>query len=115
METYTIKKSKDYLSKGNIVVFAGGTGGPFFTTDSSAALRAKEMDCDVLFKATKVDGVYDKDPIKFKNAKKFSKMFYKEVIDKKLEVMDLTCASILSDSKIPMLVFDITKKDVLKK
>lgn len=115
METYTIKKSKDYLSKGNIVVFAGGTGGPFFTTDSSAALRAKEMDCDVLFKATKVDGVYDKDPIKFKNAKKFPKMFYKDVIDKKLEVMDLTCASILSDSKIPMLVFDITKRDVLKK
>lgn len=110
METYVPKRAKHHLDKGRIVIFAGGTGSPFFTTDSAAALRALEMDCDVLLKATMVDGVYDKDPKKYKDAKKFTTLSYKDVIEKNLEVMDLTCASLCDSKKIPMIVFDLNKK-----
>ncbi|MBI4975176.1 UMP kinase [Candidatus Peregrinibacteria bacterium] len=115
MENYSIKRSLNHLKKGGIVIFAGGTGSPFFTTDSAAALRALEMNCDILLKATKVDYVYDKDPMKFKNAKKYTKMNFKEVIEKKLGVMDLTCASLCDEGEMPMLVFNLNKKGSIEK
>lgn len=109
LEDYVPKRAKHHLEKGRIVIFAGGTGSPFFTTDSAAALRALEMDCDVLLKATKVDYIYDKDPTKYKNAKKYEKMTYQHVIENKLEVMDLTCASLCAGGPIPMVVFNMNK------
>jgi len=115
METYVPKRAQHHMDKGKIVIFAGGTGSPFFTTDSAAALRALEMNCDVLMKATKVDYVYDKDPIKFKDAKKYTKMNYQEIIEKNLGVMDLTCASLCKEGKLPMLVFNLNAKDSLIK
>ncbi|MFH1284454.1 MAG: UMP kinase [Candidatus Peregrinibacteria bacterium] len=115
MENYIPKRAKHHLDKGRIVIFAGGTGSPFFTTDSAAALRALEMDCDVLLKATKVDYVYDKDPMKYKNAKKYTKMSYREVIEKNLGVMDLTCASLCNEGKMTMLVFNLNKKGSIEK
>jgi len=115
MKTYTPKKGLARMGAGYIVVFAGGTGNPYFTTDSAAALRALEMKCNVLLKATKVDFVYDKDPVKFKNAKKFTSLKYKDVIDKKLGVMDITCASLLNGSGIPMIVFNLNKKGSIEK
>jgi uridylate kinase len=115
LETYTQKSAKKYMDQGSIVIFAGGTGHPFFTTDSAAALMALEMKCDVLLKATKVSYVYDKDPMKFKNAKKYLTLSYKEVIDKKLEVMDVTCAALCEDAKIPMMVFNVNEKGSLEK
>lgn len=114
-ETYNIKKAKQYLNDGEILIFAGGTGSPFFTTDSASALRALEMSCDVLMKATKVDFVYDKDPVKFKNAQKIESMTFEDVVKQKLGVMDLTCASLLDEGHIPMLVFNLTKKGNIKK
>lgn len=115
LETYNCKSARHDLGKGRIVIFAGGTGSPFFTTDSAAALRALEMNCDVLLKATKVDYVYDKDPMKFKNAKKYTEMTYQEVIEKMLGVMDLTCASLCKEGKIPMIVFNLNKKGNIEK
>lgn len=115
LENYTVKGGRHHLNKGRIVIFAGGTGSPFFTTDSAAALRALEMKCDVLMKATKVDYVYDKDPVKFKDAKKYTQLSYQEVIEKGLGVMDLTCASMCKEGKIPMLVFNLNKKGNIEK
>ncbi|MBI4231969.1 UMP kinase [Candidatus Peregrinibacteria bacterium] len=115
METYIPKRAMKHMSEGRILIFAGGTGSPFFTTDSAAALRALEMNCDVLLKATKVDYVYDKDPMKHKDAKKFEKLSYREVLKKELGVMDLTCASLLDGGKIPMLVFNLNKKGSIEK
>lgn len=115
MENYVPKRAVHHLSKGRIVVFAGGTGSPFFTTDSAAALRAVETGCDVLMKATKVDYVYDKDPVKHKDAKKFEKLTYQQVIEKGLQVMDLTCAAFCKEGKVPMLVFNLNKKGSIQK
>lgn len=115
VENYTARRADGYLRKGRIVIFAGGTGNPFFTTDSAAALKALELNCDVLLKATKVDYVYDKDPLKFKNAKKFEKMTFQEVIEKGLGVMDLTCASLCKEGKMKMLVFNMEKPGNLEK
>ncbi len=115
METYLPKRSKHHLDQGRVVIFAGGTGSTFFTTDSAAALRALEMNCDVLLKATKVDYVYDKDPMKHKDAKKFEKLSYQEVIESNLGVMDLTCASLCKEGKIPMLVFNLNKPGSIEK
>ena len=115
METYFSKTALHHLERGRIVIFAGGTGSPFFTTDSAAALRALEMNCDVLLKATKVDYVYDKDPMKFKNAKKYTKLSYQEVIEKNLGVMDLTCASLCKAGDLPMLVFNLNTKAGIEK
>ncbi len=114
-ENYLPKRSRHHLEKGKIVIFAGGTGSPFFTTDSAAALRALEMKCDVLLKATKVDYVYDKDPMKHKDAKKFTKMTYREVIEQKLGIMDLTCASLCKEGGMPMIVFNLNVKGNIEK
>lgn len=115
LENYVVKRARNHLEKGSIVIFAGGTGNPFFTTDSAAALRALEMKCDVLLKATKVDYVYDKDPVKFKDAKKFEQLSFQKVIEKNLGVMDLTCASLCKDGNLPMLVFNLAKKGNIEK
>ncbi len=115
MENYLPKRAKHHMDKGRIVIFAGGTGSPFFTTDSAAALRALEMECDVLLKATKVDFVYDKDPMKHKDAKKFTKLSYKDVIKMDLKVMDLTCASLCDGGEMPMIVFNLNKKGNIQK
>ena len=114
LENYVPKRASHQMDKGKIVIFAGGTGSPFFTTDTAAALRALEMGCDVLLKATKVDYVYDKDPMKYKDAKKFTKMTYRQVIEKKLGVMDLTCASLCEQGGLPMLVFNLNKKSSIE-
>ncbi len=115
LETYLPKRSRHHLEKRKIVIFAGGTGSPFFTTDSAAALRALEMDCDVLLKATKVDYVYDKDPVKYEDAKKYTKLSYSEVIEQKLGVMDLTCASLCQEGGLPMIVFNLNVKGNIEK
>jgi uridylate kinase len=115
LETYVPKRAKHHLDEGRIVIFAGGTGSPFFTTDSAAALRALETSCDVLLKATKVDYVYDKDPEKYKNAKKFTELKFQNVIEMNLGVMDLTCASLLKSGNIPMIVFNLGKKGNIEK
>ena len=115
MENYLPKRAKSHMSKGRIVIFAGGTGSPFFTTDSAAALRALEMNCDVLLKATKVDYVYDKDPVKHADAKKYETLSYQEVIEQNLGVMDLTCASLCKSVNIPMLVFNLNCEDALER
>jgi len=115
LEDYSFKRARSHMDKGRVVIFAGGTGSPFFTTDSAAALRALEMNADVLLKATKVDYVYDKDPVKHKDAKKFLKMSFSDVIENELEVMDLTCASLCKDGGLPMLVFNLNKKGNIEK
>lgn len=110
VETFYPLKGRKHLSKGRIVICAGGTGSPFFTTDTAAALKALELKCDVLLKATKVDFVYDKDPMKYKNAKKFKKLSYSDVLSKCLGVMDLTAVSLCKEGNIPICVFNLTKK-----
>lgn len=108
--TYLRAKALDYLQKGKIVICAGGTGNPFFTTDTAAALRAVELNCDVLLKATRVDYVYDKDPMKHKNAKKFVKLSYSEMLKREIGVMDLTAVSLCLAQKLPIIVFNLHKK-----
>ena len=110
VETFYALKGRGHLKKGRIVICAGGTGSPFFTTDSAAALRALELNCDALLKATKVDYVYDKDPVKHKNAKKFKKLSYSDVLAKNLGVIDLTAVSLCKEGKIPIHVFNLMKK-----
>lgn len=108
--TYLRAKALDYLQKGKIVICAGGTGNPFFTTDTAAALRAVELNCDVLLKATRVDYVYDKDPMKHKDAKKFVKLSYNEMLQREIGVMDLTAVSLCLAQKLPIIVFNLHKK-----
>lgn len=107
LERYSAKKAKAHLAKGRVVIFAGGTGSPFFTTDSAAALRALEIGADVLLKATKVDFVYDKDPKKHADAVKYEELNFEEVLEKRLGVMDLTCAALCQDGGMPMVVFNL--------
>ncbi|MDD5013262.1 MAG: UMP kinase [Candidatus Pacebacteria bacterium] len=114
-ELFNRKKAIKYLEKGNIVIFAGGTGNPFFTTDSAAALRACELDADLILKATNVDGVYDKDPDEFNDAKMYKKVSYKEAIDKKLKVMDATAFALCWDEKKPIIVFNVKNLDKVSK
>lgn len=114
-EPYLRRRAIRHLEKGRVVICAGGTGNPFFTTDSAAALRALELDCNVLLKATKVDGVYDKDPKKFKDAKKFKAMKYTDVLGMDLEFMDSAAVSLCKDSKLPIMIFDLTRKGNIKK
>ncbi len=113
VEPYTQAKAKAYLSKGTVLIFAGGTGSPFFSTDSAAALRAAEINADIVFKATLVDGVYDKDPHRFTDAVKFTEISLTDVIAKDLKVMDAAAAALCRDNQIPMLVFSIEDPDNL--
>ncbi len=112
-EPYIKRKAVRHLEKKRVVIFAAGTGNPFFSTDTAAALRASEMNCSIILKATKVDGIYNKDPVKFKNAKLIKKITYNEVINSNLRVMDLTAISLAKESNIPILVTNIFKKNSL--
>ncbi len=94
---------------GQVVLLAGGTGNPYFTTDSAAALRALEIDAEVLLKATKVDGIYDKDPVGHEDAKRFAEITYDEVLERRLAVMDLTAITLCRDHSLPLVVFDMEK------
>lgn len=106
-EPYIRRRAIRHLEKGRVVIFAAGTGNPFFTTDTAAALRASEMSCEVLLKGTKVDGVYDKDPVAAKDAKRYDRLTYHEVLSKDLAVMDHAAISLARENAIPILVFSI--------
>ena len=106
-EPYIRNKAMRHFEKGRVVIFGCGTGNPFFSTDTAAALRAAEIEADIIFKATMVDGVYDKDPKLYHDAVKFDEITFKEVLDRGLSVMDGTAAAMCHDSKIPVLVFNV--------
>ncbi len=109
-EPYIRRRAIRHLEKGRVVIFAGGTGNPFFTTDTAAALRAMEVKAEVILKATKVDGVYDNDPLTHKKAKKFGKLSYIEVLNRGLKIMDATAISLCMDNDLPIIVFNLTQK-----
>ena len=109
-EPFIQRRALRHLEKGRIVIFAGGTGNPYFTTDTAASLRAMEIKADVIMKATKVDGVYDSDPVKNKNAVMFKNIKYIDVLTKNLKVMDATAISLCRDNSLPIIVFNLQKK-----
>ena len=110
-ETYTRRRAIRHMEKNRIVIFAAGTGNPYFTTDTAAALRASEMDCDAIFKGTKVDGIYDRDPIQNQTAIKFDKITYSEVLAKNLRVLDSSAVSLARENNIPIIVFSINENN----
>ncbi|KKC29608.1 uridylate kinase [Caldanaerobacter subterraneus subsp. pacificus DSM 12653] len=114
-EPYIRRRAIRHLEKGRVVIFAAGTGNPFFSTDTAASLRAAEIDAEVILLAKKVDGVYDKDPLKHKDAVKFKELSYLDVLNKGLGVMDSTATSLCMDNKIPIIVFDLTTYGNIKK
>ncbi|MEJ2093697.1 MAG: UMP kinase, partial [Gammaproteobacteria bacterium] len=107
-EDYIRRRAIRHLEKGRVIIFAAGTGNPFFTTDSAASLRAIEIAADLLIKATKVDGVYSDDPVKNKSAKRYAKLNYDEVIEQKLDVMDATAVVLCRENNMPLRVLDMT-------
>jgi uridylate kinase len=113
VDHYDRRKAMRFLNSGDVVIFAAGTGNPFFTTDSSACLRGIEIEADVVLKATKVDGVYDRDPMTDPNATKFDRLSYDEVLERKLEVMDLTAICLCRDHDMPVRVFAMEKSGAL--
>jgi uridylate kinase len=114
-EPYIRRRAVRHLEKNRIVIFAAGTGNPFFTTDTAASLRAMEINAEVILKATKVDGVYDSDPVKNENAKMFTELSYMDVLKKQLKVMDATAISLCMEEQIPIIVFNLNKKGTLMK
>ena len=114
-EPYIRRRAIRHLEKGRIVVVAGGTGNPYFTTDTAAALRATELGAEVLIKGTKVDGVYDKDPLVHSDAVKYDRVSYKEAIQKELRIMDMTAISLCKENSLPIKVFNINRTGDLKK
>ena len=114
-EPFIIRKAIRHLEKRRVVIFAAGTGNPYFTTDTAAVLRAQEIRADILLKATKVDGLYDSDPVVNKNANFIKKIKYMEVIKQQLHVMDMTAISLAMDNKLPLVVFNLTNKGNIKK
>jgi uridylate kinase len=109
-EPYIRRRALRHLEKGRVVIFAAGTGNPFFTTDTAAALRASEMGCNALLKATKVDGVYDADPNRVRGARRFERLGYLEVLSRDLQVMDASAISLARENRIPILVFSIFER-----
>jgi uridylate kinase len=114
-EPFIRRRAQRHLEKGRVVIFGGGTGNPYFTTDTAAALRAKEIGAEVVLKATKVSGVYDRDPELDKGAKKFDELSYIDVLNKNLKVMDSTAISLCMDNSIPVIVFNMNEKGNIKK
>jgi uridylate kinase len=108
-EPYVRRRAERHLERGRVVIFAAGTGNPFFTTDTAAALRASEMNCEALMKGTQVDGVYSADPNKDPNAERYSRLNYLEVLARDLNVMDASAVSLARENKIPIIVFSIHK------
>ncbi len=114
-EPYIRRRAIRHLEKGRIVIFAGGTGNPYFTTDMAAALRALEIEADVVLKATKVDGIYEKDPVIFTDALKFDTIKFIEVLNKNIKVMDAPAISLCMENEIPIIVFNIKRKSNIKR
>lgn len=114
-EPYIRRRAIRHLEKGRVVIFGAGTGNPYFTTDTAAALRAMEISAEILMKATKVDKIYDKDPVKFSDAKPFDRISYIDVLNRGLQVMDLTAVSLCMDNKLPILSFDLMKEGNIKR
>ncbi len=114
-EIFIRRRAVRHLEKGRVVIFGGGTGNPYFSTDTAAALRANEMGVDVILKATKVDGIYDCDPKKNPNAKRYARVSYLEALQKQLKVMDSTAFSLCMDNKMPIVVFDFFRPHNLKR
>ncbi|MBL6989371.1 MAG: UMP kinase [Bacteriovoracaceae bacterium] len=114
-EPYIRRRAIRHLEKKRVIVFAGGTGNPYFTTDTAAALRANEIDAEVIMKATKVDGVYDKDPMKHSDAKRFHKLSYMDVLQQDLRIMDSTAISLCKDNQIDIIVFNVFQAGNIKK
>ena len=114
-EPYIQRRAMRHLEKGRVVIFAAGTGNPYFTTDTAASLRALEINAEIILKATKVNGVYDKDPHKYKNANMFKNLKYMQVLEKELEIMDSTAISLCKDNNIPICVFNLFEKNNIKK
>jgi uridylate kinase len=114
-EPYIRRRAVRHLEKKRVVIFAAGTGNPYFTTDTAAALRANEIDANVIMKATKVDGIYDKDPMKFKDAVKIDKLTFMDVLNKGLTVMDSTAISLCMDNEVDILVFNMFEKGNIKR
>jgi len=114
-ETYTRRRAIRHMEKNRIVIFAAGTGNPYFTTDTAAALRASEMDCEAIFKGTMVDGIYDKDPKEHKDAKKFQSITFSDVLSKNLRVLDSSAVSLARESNIPIIVFSINENNAFLK
>ena len=113
VEPYVRAKALQYLSENKVVIFSGGTGNPFFTTDTAAALRASEIDADIMIKATKVNGIYSEDPVKNQKAVKFDQISFDDVIDKKLKVMDATAFTLCREQSMPIGVINIFKQNSL--
>jgi len=114
-EPFIRRRAIRHLEKGRVVIFVGGTGNPYFTTDTTAALRAIEIGADVIIKGTKVDGVYSSDPVKNKRARKYDTLKYLDVLKKGLKVMDATATSLCMDNKLPIIVFNLTKEGNIKR
>ena len=114
-EPYIRRRATRHLEKGRVVIFAAGTGNPFFTTDTAASLRAMEIGAEVIFKATKVDGVFDADPLKHPSAVRFEQLTYIEVLSRQLQVMDATAISLCMDNGLPILVFNLMQPGNIKK
>jgi uridylate kinase len=114
-EPYIRRRATRHLEKGRVVIFAGGTGNPYFTTDTTASLRAMEIGAEVILKATKVDGVYDADPVKNAAAKRFEELSYIEVLNRELKVMDSTAISLCMDNNVPIIVFNLMEKGNIKR
>ena len=113
-EPYIQRRATRHLERGRIVIFVAGTGNPYFSTDTTAALRASEISAEIILKATKVDGIYDKDPHKFDDATKYESLTYMECLEKRLSVMDSTAFSLCMDNKMPILVFDLEKQNSIR-
>ena len=114
-EPFIRRRALRHLEKGRVVIFAGGTGNPYFSTDTAAALRANEISADVILKATKVDGIYDSDPVKNPKARRYTTITYSEALSKRLQVMDSTAFSMCMDNKMPIVVFDLFKAHNLRR
>lgn len=114
-EPFIKRRAVRHLEKGRVVIFGSGTGNPFFTTDTAASLRAIEMDCDVILKGTRVDGIYTADPEKNPNAVRYDKVSFTEVFEKDLKVMDMTAFTLCNENKLPIIVFDMNKKETSAK
>lgn len=106
-EPYIRRRARRHLEKGRVIIFACGTGNPYFTTDTAASLRAMEMECQILLKGTKVDGIYDKDPFKHKDAKPYRELTFLDVLQKEIKVMDAAAISLCMDNHLPIIVFDV--------
>ena len=114
-EPYIRRRALRHLDKGRVVIFAGGTGNPYFTTDTAASLRANEIGAEVILKATKVDGVYSSDPMIEKNATKFTNLSYLDIIKKGLKIIDSTAVSLCMDNNIPIVIFNLSKRGNIKR